>query len=112
MEKLNYSNLEKIINDYKENFEEHRREEIYKWKAIKTFKDNWNIDAEDFTEMLKASLKDSSNLLNSAMYFPKLMIIQFSEHEKETTREMFKILFDENIEFTQRYERFVCYNIS
>lgn len=47
MEKLNYSNLDKIINDYKEHFEDHRQEEIYKWKAIKTFQDNWNIDAED-----------------------------------------------------------------
>lgn len=107
MENLNYEKLDEIISGYKGTFKEHRVEEIYKWKAIKTFQDNWNIDAEDFNEMLKKSLKDSDNLLNSNMYFPKATIIRFSQKEQELTREMFRNLFDETVELQKRYIQFI-----
>lgn len=107
MNELNYLKLDKIIDDYKNNFEEHRKQELYKWKAIKSFQDNWNIDDKDFADMLKRALKASSNLLNSGRYFPYKMITDFAEFEAETTRQMFEILFDEDRDFYQRYDIFV-----
>lgn len=56
--------------------------------------------------MLKESLKDSENLLNSAMYFPKGMITQFAEKEPQTVKEMFINLFDESINLHQRISNF------
>jgi len=39
---FNNKALAAIISDYKQNFEQIHKEEIYKWKAVKCFQDNWD----------------------------------------------------------------------
>lgn len=98
-----------LVSLYKKNFSEHRfgkSYEIYKWEAVKCFQDNWDIEAPDFAQMLKASLAKTANLLSSARFFPKKMIELFSEDVPEKVRLMFRNLFDEQKPLLERVEAF------
>jgi 5-methylcytosine-specific restriction protein B len=66
--------LTTIISAYKRDFDRIHKEEIYKWKAVKHFQDNWDINAADFPAMLDRALGMANNLLISRNYFPKGMI--------------------------------------
>jgi hypothetical protein len=37
-----------LITLYKTHFKKIHNEEIYKWRAVKCFQENWNIKAKDF----------------------------------------------------------------
>lgn len=104
---LDYKLLDRIIVAYKKQFDSYRSEELYKWKAIKCFRDNWDINAHDFADMLDRSLSGASNLLNSFNYFPKGMIVGFAEKEPNVVREMFRYLFNEEVSLIDRYKEFV-----
>jgi 5-methylcytosine-specific restriction protein B len=103
---INYEKLDKIISSYKENFKKLNEQEIYKWRAVKHFQDNWNINADNFSEMLEESLEKSDNLLTSRFFYPKKMIIEFAKLDEEFIRTMFKDLFDESITIYDRIENF------
>ena len=101
--------LQDFIAQYKATFNEHRLgadNEIYKWKAVKCFQDNWDIEAEDFFSMVKASLAQTYNLLASQNNFPARMIEEFSKAAPDEMRSMFKELFDESIDLTRRVTYF------
>ena len=59
-----------IIENYKEDFKQFNKEEKFKWEAIAWYKKHWDIDAEDFADMLSISFSKTYSLLSSAMYFP------------------------------------------
>ena len=80
--------------------------EKYKWQAIKCFKDNWDIDAVDFADMLKRSLYRTSNLLASQNNYPGRMILEFAQAAPEEVRAMFIHLFDEKKDVFERIEAF------
>lgn len=82
-------------------------DEAYKWFALKTFQENWNIDAPDFSGMFEKCLPGSQNLWASNNYFPKLMITQFAELDAEGVRSMFRELFDEEIDLSDRIHSFI-----
>ena len=42
-----------------------------------------NVDEDNFTDMLKSSLKESANILTAYNYYPYGMIIELSEKEME-----------------------------
>ena len=98
--------VQKHLENYKSVFNARWKNEKFKWEAIKCFQDNWDIHAEDFSEMLKASLSMTGNILNSAQYFPEGMIISFAEKEPETVRGMFANLYDESKNLCERVESF------
>jgi len=62
---MNVKTLENIIAFYKANYTKIEKSELYKWKAVKTFRDNWFKDAGSFYDKLKNSLSDTSNLLSA-----------------------------------------------
>ncbi|NLN32737.1 MAG: AAA domain-containing protein [Flavobacteriaceae bacterium] len=77
--------------------------EAYKYLAINTFQQNWNLEADDFYQMFRASFGKVSNLLyqnswgfieKSARLFP------------EEVRDMFRNLYDESVEITERIKTF------
>ncbi len=96
--------IQEVIEAYKNDFERINQEEIYKWEAIKCFQDHWDIEADDFTEMLTKSFEMADNLLAARNYFPYKMIVQFAKEEPDTVRRLFKNLFDEEIALQKRYE--------
>ena len=101
--------LQDYVAQYKASFAEHRLgddSEIYKWKAVKCFQDNWDIDAQDFSAMLKSSLAKTYNLLSSAQFFPKKMLEVFADAHPDTMRDLFRALFDEDMDVTRRVKAF------
>lgn len=92
--------IEKYIDILEENGEPN---EAYKYLAINTFQQNWNLEADDFYQMFRASFGKVSNLLyqnswgfieKSARLFP------------EEVRDMFRNLYDESVEITERIKTF------
>jgi 5-methylcytosine-specific restriction protein B len=104
---LNTGVLAEIISDYKEHFDKIHKDEIYKWKAVKCFQDNWDENAVDFPAMLDKALGKAANLLDSYNYYPKGMICRMAERDPEAARAMFKTLFDEHSPVTERIILFI-----
>ncbi len=99
--------LKEILSEYKKDFIPKTWEnEKYKWEAVKVFQDNWDIDAEDFVQMLERSLSKTGNLLGSQYYFPRRMIRNFAEASPEEVRQMFAALFDESKDVIERITAF------
>lgn len=80
--------------------------EKYKWEAIKCFQDNWDVNAEDFADMLHRSLDKTSNLLASMNNFPRRMIEGFAKTAPEDVRAMFIALYDESKDVYDRIKGF------
>lgn len=50
---MNVKTLENIIAFYKANYTKIEKSELYKWKAVKTFRDNWFKEAGSFYDKCK-----------------------------------------------------------
>jgi len=98
--------VKSYIEEYKRNFNQVHDKEIYKWKAIKQFQDNFDINSTDFYSNLDTSLSKAANLLDSGQYFPKRMLLKNVQKSPEQLREMFKILYDEDQDVLERIENF------
>lgn len=102
--------ISSYIEEYITNFNKIRKLEGYKWKFLKTFKDNFDIEAHDFHGMLSKALADDVNLLvannGSYQYLPKGTLLIFAEHYPEDVREMFRGLIM-NDDIVVRIERFM-----
>ena len=100
--------MQVILAEYKRRFKpELWANEDYKWKAVKTFQDNWNIEATNLADMLAASLKDTDNLLTSAKRYAMGMIVEYATLFPEDVRAMFINLFDESIDVYERINSFI-----
>lgn len=104
---FNKSILEKVLAQYKQDFVLTQwKNENYKWKAVKQFQDNWDVNASDFSDMLSLSLEKTYNLLASANNFPKGMMSEFAKAAPEEVRAMFIALFDESRDVLERMDEF------
>lgn len=92
--------IEKYIDILEENGEPN---ETYKYLAINTFQQNWDLEAEDFYQMFRASFSKVSNLLyqNSWGFIEKS-----TQLFPNKIREMFRNLYDESVEISQRIKTF------
>ena len=66
--------IKDVVAYYKDNIEKCWEDEKYKWIAVKTFQDNWDLQSKDFAGMLEDSLSEAYNLLQGSMYYPKKMV--------------------------------------
>ena len=102
---MNKSNLQSIFNKYIENFEmlnNEKNDETYKWAIAQEFQ-NFDVDAEDFAEMLAYMWKASDNLIDSAQQLPFYALVDYARREPETVREMFRKLFaNEHLDNTSK----------
>ena len=99
--------LKDVLVQYKKDFVATQwRNEKYKWEAVKCFQDNWDVNAEDFADMLNRSLAKTFNLLASMNNFPARMITGFARTAPEEVRSMFLALFDETKDVYERIEAF------
>jgi 5-methylcytosine-specific restriction protein B len=98
--------LTPLISNYKQHLPEWTRDELYKWRAVHVFQENWDLEAPDFPAMLRRSLAETGNLLSSAQYFAKRMIERFAEQLPEEVRVAFSQLFDESQPLAERLPRF------
>lgn len=104
---MNIFKLQELIQLYKTNFSKIHNAEIYKWRAVKCFQDNWDINAQDFTLMLRSSLRLTKNLLASNNYFPQKMLLSNSEKDPISVKHLFEYLFNEEIDLSNRVEYFI-----
>ena len=98
--------LNSALIEYKKRFEEIWPDEKYKWEAVKCFQDNWDINADDFADMLAKAFAETANLLTSYNYYPAGMIMEFAKINKEEVRAMFIELFDETKDVYERIDSF------
>lgn len=99
--------LKEVLAQYKQNFVSTQwGNEKYKWEAVKWFQDNWDVNAQNFPEMLNRSLDKTFNLLASNNNFPKGMIVGFAKAAPEEVRAMFIALFDESKDVFERMNAF------
>lgn len=99
--------FQKALEEYKKEFDGYGwKKERYKWVAIQHFQDNWDINAKDFHKMLEVSLSKTENLLTSLNHFPKAMILGYAKEEPDAVREMFRNLFDEEVNIVDRINEF------
>ncbi len=100
LKNITYHLIEKYIDILEENGEPN---EAYKYLAINTFQQNWDLEAEDFHQMFRSSFSKVSNLLyqNSWGFIEKSTQLFPNE-----VREMFRNLYDESIEISQRIKIF------
>lgn len=98
---MNRNNLQSIFKKYIDNFEilnNEKNDETYKWEIAQKFQD-FDVDAEDFVEMLTYMWKTSENLIDSSQQLPFYALVDYARREPETVREMFRKLFaDENLD--------------
>ena len=94
---MNKTNLQSIFKKYIDNFEilnNEKNDETYKWEIAQEFQ-NFDVDAEDFVEMLAHMWKVSANLIDSSQQLPFYALVDYARKEPETVREMFRKLFAE-----------------
>ncbi|MFB0924583.1 MAG: hypothetical protein QMB65_04775, partial [Vicingaceae bacterium] len=97
---LELSPQERLVQAYKQYLREvGLDDELYKWVIGKRFKDNLDLDAADFSEMLK-SLKPKNLLAQQAISF-----ISLARKNPEEAREYYKLLFDESISIQDRFKK-------
>lgn len=95
---MNVENLQGVIQAYLDDFNminNSENREYYKWEAFKCFRDNWDIEADDFAEMFKKSMSLTSNLINNSRVSPTNGIVKLAERPEltETIRELFRELY-------------------
>lgn len=99
--------LKDVLAEYKLNFVSSEwANEKYKWEAIRHFQDNWDVNAEDFADMLHRSLDKTLNLLASMNNFPRRVIEDFARTAPEEVRAMFIALYDEGRDLYERIRGF------
>ena len=106
MDEFDRDILEQLIENYSEKLETFRDGELYKWRAVACFQQNWNPDSPNFKEMLADALAETNNLLVSAMYYPKNMLLVFAENDPESVRSAMLSLFDKSQPLKMRMESF------
>lgn len=101
------SRLKDVLIKYKQDFaSKHWKDEKFKWEAVKCFRDNWDVNAPDFADMLTRSLAQTKGLLASKNNYPARMITLFAEKAPEEVRSMFIALFDEKEDVYERIDAF------
>ena len=67
-----------------------------KWKAVYHFKKNFDIKAENFYEMFKYAMSESSIIINNGTVQPINGILKLISHEPETMRSLFSMLYEDD----------------
>ena len=106
---LNIKRLEHVEEGYLRYLPGNFKNEKYKWRAIQHFQKHWDIEATDFAAMLDLALTKTYNLLASGFYYAKSMIVGFAKEDPNGVRELFRMLYDESRDLTERVERFIAY---
>ena len=103
---MNIQNLHKLIDRYEENFlminsgKANEPDEIFKWKAAKTFRDVWFSEEAKkmkFAEKFNLAKKDFDILTDNSYVSPSNGIVKVAEKENEAIESLFEtILFAED----------------
>ncbi|SDJ79244.1 hypothetical protein SAMN04487760_1164 [Lachnospiraceae bacterium G41] len=108
---MNKEEFQKLLEIYKSKFESFNqpdgRHEIFKWSAVQTCQNNWNLDSEDFLTMFKEAMSQTSFIIENSTIHPINGIVFLCENGKtEEVREEFrKLLEDDKGDIKARQKR-------
>lgn len=112
---LNKEILHELLQDYTSSIDSYLQGQgnrwsldydIFKLEAIKCFQDNWNIEADNFCEMLTSSFAKTGNLLIAARFIPESQIEGWAKADSDAVRSMFVSLYDEKTDLGARINNF------
>jgi len=94
---------------YKESLARSFEANRYAWESLKTFSDNWETNALDFSSMYARSFENnlSNPLWEGHEYFPKRAMLELIGRDEDLIRRMFQELFNEKLDIEGRVDRFV-----
>ena len=96
---MNKEVFKKVLDVYKSKYDyinqADSHHEIYKWTAVETCIENWDIDAKDFRDMFKKSMSMSKNIIENQFVLSISGVIFLCDNGKtEEVRDEFKKLLD------------------
>jgi hypothetical protein len=104
---FSHDKLIELIADYRADFSKNISRELYKWRAVASFHECWNIDAEEFVSMLSRAMAQAERLLESRYRYPCKMLYNFAEAYPEDVRSLFRMLYDESYSLKSRIDLFI-----
>ncbi len=103
---INHEKLELVANAYCDHFDSWWEHEEHKLKALKQFKEHWDLGCEDFVAMYQLSTQYADQLLIADKGFPGGMIVCFAKMAEHTTKQAFFELLDESKDLASRIDAF------
>lgn len=103
---IDLAKLGPVLAGYQAYFPKHWKDECFKWQAVQHFQKHWDIDAADFGAMFKDATAQVFGLLDTGYAYPRAMILEFAKADPEATRQMFRELYDETQDLTERVDAF------
>lgn len=103
---IDLAKLEPVLAGYQAYFPRHWKDECFKWQAVQHFQKHWDIDAGDFGAMFKEATAQVFGLLDTGYAYPRAMILEFAKADPESTRQMFRELYDETQDISGRVDAF------
>ena len=93
---MNYDNLHELISRYEANmsllYEESSNDELFKWRAMQTWRENWFKPADafnSFADRFNASRKEFSLFIDNSRMHPSNGVMKLWEAEAETVEHLF-----------------------
>ena len=71
--------IRRVIGLYKDEFDHWIPHELYKWRAVGCFQQNWKQDAADFSAMMSEALSKTGNLMDSGFGYPRATILKLAK---------------------------------
>ena len=97
---MNKHHLNELINRYEDNIDmlwDTGHDELFKWKAMKTWRDEWFKPADafaSFADRFNAARRDFSLFIDNSRMHPSTGVIKLWEKEPETVERLFnEVLF-------------------
>jgi len=111
---INYV-VEKNINEYVRKYAEYvlkdqdfyKSSEGYKYRAVATFREHFDLQEKDLHGMLVRALAHSHNLVQSGQYYPKRMLLRYANEDPEFVRTELSALLNDTIDVYKRIDSFI-----
>lgn len=108
---MNKEVFQKVLEVYKSKYDyinqADSHHEIYKWTAVETCIENWDVEAKDFHEMFKKAMSMSKNIIENQFVLSISGILFLCDNGKteEVRQEFKKLLEDDNYDIKARQKR-------
>ncbi len=106
---MNKNNLDIIFNNYLEHFDYFNDlnggNEIYKWYVMASVRDNWNLESEDLSQMIKQAFSKTYNLVNNRIVSPGNGLSLAAREEPEAVRRALAYLLEDIEDTDEKQER-------
>ncbi len=107
--------IENNINEYVKYYskrilkdpEFYKKDEAYKYLAVAIFQKEFDLDSKNLSTILEKAFSKAGNLVQSGQYFPKKMLIKFSQQNTVFIRESLRKFLDNSVPVENRINNFI-----